>query len=383
MYTSTDEGRAGITLLDVKDLKVSFPTPDGVVEAVRGVSFSIERGRTLGIVGESGSGKSVSTQTIVGLTSGARVTGQALYEGEDLLTMSPAALRAIRGSQIAMIFQDPLSALHPYYRVGWQIVEMIRAHESLPKAKARLRAIELLGLVGIPRPDKRVDDFPHQFSGGMRQRAMIAMALSLNPSLLIADEPTTALDVTIQAQIIELMKGLQDEFGTAIIMITHDLGIVADMAHEVMIMYAGRPMEMAERRTIYYQPHHPYTVGLLASLPHLEAGRENERLTPILGQPPSLIDPPPGCPFSPRCRFVMDRCRTEVPPLRQVGTVPGHRSACWLPPNLVGTSPEVQAERARFAGTPTPKGTGFPPVPVKSDPNGSSGAAEPVPTDMP
>jgi oligopeptide/dipeptide ABC transporter ATP-binding protein len=272
-----------------------------------------------------------------------------MFEGADLLSMGRDALREIRGAKIGMVFQDPLSSLHPYYRVGWQIAEVIRAHENASKAEARKRAIELLGLVGIPQPDRRVDDFPHQFSGGMRQRAMIALALALNPALLIADEPTTALDVTVQAQIIELIKRLQAEFGIAVIMITHDLGIIADMAHDVMIMYAGRAMEYASRRTAYYEPHHPYTVGLLASLP--QVGAEDARLVPIRGQPPSLIDPPPGCPFHPRCRFVMNRCRVEEPPLHEVGTAVGggHRSACWLPPRLVGTGDTVDEQRREAA----------------------------------
>jgi oligopeptide/dipeptide ABC transporter ATP-binding protein len=337
-------------LLEVSNLNVAFPTPDGLVEAVRGVSFSVDRGQTLGIVGESGSGKSVSTQTIAGLTAGARVSGEALFEGDDLLKMSSDQLRHIRGSQIGMIFQDPLSSLHPYYRVGWQIVEMIRAHTDISKETARKRAIELLGLVGIPQPERRVDDYPHQFSGGMRQRAMIAMALALNPKLLVADEPTTALDVTVQAQIIELMQRLQKEFGIAIIMITHDLGVIADMADDVMVMYAGKAMEQAERRTIYYRPHHPYTRGLLMSLP--QSGAEDDRLQPIPGQPPSLINPPHGCPFAPRCPFVMDRCVAEPPPLREVtGMGDVHRSACWLPPHLVGTGPEIDTEREQFART--------------------------------
>jgi oligopeptide/dipeptide ABC transporter ATP-binding protein len=345
-FEELDGGRI-MKLLEVDNLEVSFATPDGVVRAVRGVSFSVERGSTLGIVGESGSGKSVSTQTIVGLTQGARVSGTALFEGHDLLTMTPDQLRHIRGPKIAMIFQDPLSSLHPYYRVGWQIVEMIRAHDDMSKSQARERAIELLGLVGIPQPRRRVDDYPHQFSGGMRQRAMIALALSLNPALLIADEPTTALDVTVQAQIIDLLKRLQAEFGTAIIMITHDLGVIADMAHEVMIMYAGRAMEMAERRTAYYAPHHPYTVGLLRSLPGV--GGDDERLVPIPGQPPSLINPRPGCPFAPRCAFTMPKCRTDTPPLIEVGRKLGHRSACWLPGDLVGTDDEVNRRRAEAA----------------------------------
>jgi peptide/nickel transport system ATP-binding protein len=335
-------------LLEVTDLNVAFPTPDGLVEAVRGVTFSVDRGQTLGIVGESGSGKSVSTQTIAGLTVGARVSGVALFEGEDLLKMNKDQLRKVRGAEIGMIFQDPLSSLHPYYKVGWQIMEMIRTHEDVSKQAARDRAIELLGLVGISQPERRVDEYPHQFSGGMRQRAMIAMALALNPKLLVADEPTTALDVTVQAQIIELMQRLQQEFGIAIIMITHDLGVIADMADEVMVMYAGKAMEQAERRTIYYRPHHPYTRGLLESLP--QHGAESERLQPIPGQPPSLINPPRGCPFAPRCPFVMERCVNEPPPLRAVtGMGDVHLSACWLPPHLVGTGPHLDAEREQFA----------------------------------
>ena len=314
-------------LLEVRDLAVSFQTGDGVVQAVRGVSFAAERGRTLGIVGESGSGKSVTAQTIVGLTPGATITGSALFEGRDLLTMSAEGLRGVRGAGIAMIFQDPLSSLHPLYRVGWQIAEMIRVHEDVSRAKARQRAIELLGLVGIPRPERRVDDYPHQFSGGMRQRAMIAMAVALNPKVLIADEPTTALDVTVQAQIIDLMRRLQAEFGTAIILITHDLGLVAEIAEDVLVMYAGRAMERADRRTLFYRPHHPYTRGLLASLP--AKGATGERLTPIAGLPPSLIRLPGGCPFHPRCPEVLPRCATDVPPLRELA--PGHSSACWLP----------------------------------------------------
>jgi len=316
-------------LLDVRDLTVSFPTADGIVQAVRGVSFSVDAGRTLGIVGESGSGKSVATQTIVGLTQGAETSGQAFFNGRDMLAMSPEELRRIRGPEIALIFQDPLSALHPHYRVGKQIVEAIRTHENVSARAARERVIELLRVVGIPSPERRVDDFPHQFSGGMRQRAMIAMALALNPKLLIADEPTTALDVTVQAQIIDLMKSVQSDFGTAIIMITHDLGVLADMADEVMVMYAGETMERGDRPTVYRRPHHPYTNGLLEALPSRRHGKKT-RLTPIPGLPPSLIRPPSGCPFHPRCRHAFTPCSRDEPPLGPVDDEPGHLSACWL-----------------------------------------------------
>jgi oligopeptide/dipeptide ABC transporter ATP-binding protein len=316
------------SLLDVRDLTVSFSTPDGIVEAVRGVSFQVNRGKTLGIVGESGSGKSVATQTVAGLTRGARVSGRAIFEGRDLLTLSAAELRAIRGPGIAMIFQNPLTSLHPFYRIGWQIAEMVRAHESVSAESARKRAIELLGHVGIPGPERRVDDYPHQFSGGMLQRAMIAMALALQPRLLIADEPTTALDVTVQAQIMRLMRRLQSEFGMAIILITHDLGVIAGVADEVVVMYAGQVMEQASRHGLFRQPSHPYTAGLLGSLPRVNSS--GEHLTAIAGQPPSLIHPPSGCPFHPRCPHVMDRCISTMPAFM---TVPGaelHRSACWL-----------------------------------------------------
>jgi oligopeptide/dipeptide ABC transporter ATP-binding protein len=323
-----------MALLEVRDLTVSFATADGVVRAVGGMSFSVERGQTLGIVGESGAGKSVATQTIVGLTQRARISGHAYFEGRDLLRMDAEKLRHVRGAEIGLIFQDPLSSLHPLYRIGWQIVEAIRAHESIPKPAAKRRAIELLGRVGIPQPHRRIDDYPHQFSGGMRQRAMIAMALALDPKLLIADEPTTALDVTVQAQIIELMKALQAELGMAIILITHDLGVVAGIADEVLVMYAGRAMEHGDRHSVYRRPHHPYTEGLIQALPSRSGA--SDRLIPIPGLPPSLIHLPSGCPFHPRCRYVMDRCRKEAPPLRKVEGASGHVSACWLPLDRVG-----------------------------------------------
>src|SRR4051812_36546007 len=317
-----------MTLLEVRDLRVSFDTPDGIVRAVRGVSFDVEAGQTLAVVGESGSGKSVSTQTITGLTRGAQVSGTAFFDGTDLITADERTLRRLRGARIGMIFQDPLSSLHPQYRIGWQIVEMIRAHDlEISKQGARKRAAELLTLVGIPRAAERIDDYPHQFSGGMRQRVMIAMAMALDPALLIADEPTTALDVTVQAQVLSVMRKLQEEFGTAIILITHDLGVVAEMSDEVIVMYAGAVMERAPRRDIFYRNHHPYTQGLLASLP----ARSGDRLTPIAGSPPSLISLPAGCPFAARCPHVFDKCRTEVPPLTDVGGDPRHQSACWLP----------------------------------------------------
>jgi oligopeptide/dipeptide ABC transporter ATP-binding protein len=326
-----------MSLLEVTDLTVTFPTEDGLVKAVQGLSFEVDAGKTLGIVGESGSGKSVSTQTIMGLTRGAQITGRALFEGRDLLTMSNDELRRVRGAQIGMIFQDPLSSLHPQYRVGWQIMEMIQAHEDMNDRDARKRAVELLGLVGIPQPDRRVEDYPHQFSGGMRQRAMIAMALALNPRLLIADEPTTALDVTVQAQIMDLIERLQREFNTAVIMITHDLGVVADIADEVMVMYAGKGVEMADRRTLYYQPRHPYTQGLIASIPATDA--VHDRLTPIKGQPPSLITLPPGCSFHPRCPQVMDRCRTDIPTLQPTPDDAEHFASCWLNEGTVAAGP--------------------------------------------
>jgi peptide/nickel transport system ATP-binding protein len=316
-----------MALLEVRDLRVSFDTPDGTVRAVRGLSFDVEAGQTVAVVGESGSGKSVATQTITGLTRGAQVSGTAYFDGTDLISANPATLRRLRGARIGMIFQDPLSSLHPQYRIGWQIVEMIRAHDkAISKQAARQRAAELLTLVGIPRAAERIDDYPHQFSGGMRQRVMIAMAMALDPALLIADEPTTALDVTVQAQVLNVMRRLQERFGTAIILITHDLGVVAEMADEVVVMYAGAVMERAPRRDIFYRNHHPYTQGLLASLPT----RTGERLTPIAGSPPSLISLPAGCPFAPRCPHVFDRC-SQTPPLADVGGDPRHQSACWLP----------------------------------------------------
>jgi peptide/nickel transport system ATP-binding protein len=323
-------------MLEVRDLRVQFRTDDGVVKAVDGLSFDLERGRTLGIVGESGSGKSVTSLAIMGLhradrASGTDITGEIQLDGEDLVSASPERVRQLRGNKMAMIFQDPLTSLHPYYTVGAQIIEAYRVHNNVSKQAARQRAIDMLGRVGIPQPAVRVDDYPHQFSGGMRQRAMIAMALSCDPELLIADEPTTALDVTVQAQILDLMVDLQGEFGSAVIIITHDLGVVAEVADEVLVMYAGREAERASAEELFRQPRHPYTWGLLSSMPRLDLARI-DRLRPIRGTPPSLINVPPGCPFHPRCGYPPevsgDRCRTEVPRLLEAS--PGHWAACHL-----------------------------------------------------
>jgi peptide/nickel transport system ATP-binding protein len=345
-----------VTLLEVKDLNVSFPTADGVVRAVRGVSFDVEPGRTLGVVGESGSGKTVLTQTLLGLTPGAEVSGSAVFEGTDLLELSDDEMRHVRGERISVIFQDPLTSLHPLYRIGWQISEMIRAHEkSVSKKEAAARSVDLLRMVGIPKPETRVNDYPHQFSGGMRQRAMIAMALALEPKLIIADEPTTALDATVQAQILDLLLRLQQDLGTALILITHDLGVVADIADDVMVMYAGRAAEKAPKRDIFYAAHHPYTKGLLESIPSSKAA--GGRLKPIPGSPPSLINLPSGCKFHPRCGYVFDKCLTDEPVLHPVAETGSHTSACWLPATAAGTSAAaeelreqmVQAERGEEA----------------------------------
>ncbi len=304
-------------LLRVENLRVEFPTEDGVVHAVDGISYEVQRGRTLGIVGESGSGKTVSSLTTLGLTrgQGANISGRILFEGRDLVDLSEQDLRAVRGNEIAMVFQDPLSSLHPFFKVGAQLIEAVLAHQNVSKAKARERAIELLGLVGIPDPARRVDEFPHEFSGGMRQRAMIAMALANEPKLLIADEPTTALDVTVQAQILALMERLQKELGMAIVIITHDLGVVAELADDIAVMYAGRIVETSTAELLFSKPQHPYTWGLLKSIPTLDGARD-EPLVPISGSPPSLINPPSGCHFHPRCPYVTARSRAYRPTAR-------------------------------------------------------------------
>ena len=322
---------AGEALLRVEDLHVEFPSEDGIVHAVDGITYQVLHGKTLGIVGESGSGKTVASLTTLGLTRrmGARISGRILFGGRDLTRLPEDELRRIRGNEIAMIFQDPLSSLHPLYKVGDQLAEAVRAHRDVPKAKARARAVELLGLVGIPDPRGRVDAYPHEFSGGMRQRAMIAMALANEPKLLIADEPTTALDVTVQAQILALLERLQRELGMAIVIITHDLGVVAEMADDVAVMYAGRIVETAAAELLFSGPEHPYTWGLLGSIPTL-AGPREEQLMPIPGTPPSLISRPSGCHFHPRCPYAQPEHSRIDPRLEPVPKEPTHFVACLL-----------------------------------------------------
>jgi oligopeptide/dipeptide ABC transporter ATP-binding protein len=317
-------------LLQVKGLKVQFATEDGLVRAVDGVDFELERGKVLGIVGESGSGKSVTALTILGLTrdKNSRFEGEVLYKGQNLLQLPEAQLRNVRGREIAMIFQDPMTSLNPVYRIGDQIVEAIKTHFDTSVREARKRAVDLLRQVGIPNPETRVLDYPHQFSGGMRQRAMIAMALSCNPDVLIADEPTTALDVTIQAQILELIDKLKDDFDSAVILITHDLGVVADVADEIVVMYAGRIVERAKTRDVFYDPQHPYTWGLLGSIPRLDRPK-SDHLYSIEGSPPSLINPPQGCKFRPRCPHAFSKCEQESALENRVETA-GHLDRCWL-----------------------------------------------------
>jgi peptide/nickel transport system ATP-binding protein len=319
-----------MALLEVRDLRTHFRTDDGIVRAVDGVSFEVEKGKTLGIVGESGSGKSVTCLAIMGLhpRQNTIMSGEAIFKGQNLLTMSPNKLRQIRGNDIAMIFQDPMTSLNPVHSIGRQLQEAILLHRDVTKKAARARSLELLKAVGIPRAERRIDDYPHQFSGGMRQRVMIAMALVNNPDLLIADEPTTALDVTTQAQILALMNRLQGEFGSAIVMITHDLGVVAEVADEVVVMYAAEVVEKAPVDRLFERPQMPYTWGLLGSLPRLDTNVE--RLVQIQGQPPSLLNPPRGCRFHPRCPYVMNICKEQDPPLAPVDDEPTHLDACHL-----------------------------------------------------
>lgn len=315
-------------LLSVRDLKTSFFTHVGEVKAVRGISFDVNEGEVLGIVGKSGSGKSVTSLSIMGLLQypGRVVDGEILLNGEDILTYSKDQMRKVRGKEIAMIFQDPMTSLNPVYTIGNQVMEMILEHEKMTKREARARAIEMLKLVGIPAAEKRIDSYPHEFSGGMRQRVMIALALSCNPKLLIADEPTTALDVTIQAQILSLIKSLNKQFGMTTMLITHDLGVVATVCDKVAVMYGGLIMEYGTVDEIFYHPRHPYTMGLLGSIPHVDGG-EKRRLIPIDGTPPDLINPPKGCPFSTRCKYCMNVCTQEQPPYFAEDK---HRTMCWM-----------------------------------------------------
>jgi len=315
-------------LLDVRDLKVYFDTADGIVKAVDGITFALEPGERLGVVGESGSGKSVGFLTVMGLITRktAIIQGEVFFRGVNLLDLSLDDLRKIRGSEMGMVFQDPMSSLHPFYKVGSQIAEAVLAHEDVSRSDAMTRAIDMLARVGIPKPEERARQFPHEFSGGMRQRAMIAMALCLNPDLLICDEPTTALDVTVQAQILDLVDRMRDEFQTAVVMITHDLGVVAEHTDRVQVMYAGKIVERGTRDHIYHGSHHPYTWGLMQSISRLD--EKQDRLKPIKGAPPSLINVPSGCSFHPRCPYVMEVCKTDVPEL--VEEEYGHASACHL-----------------------------------------------------
>lgn len=331
--------------LSVRNLKTSFFTHVGEVKAVRGISFDVNEGEVLGIVGESGSGKSVTSLSIMGLLQypGRVVDGEILLNGEDILTYSKNQMRRVRGKEIAMIFQDPMTSLNPVYTIGNQIMEMILEHEKMSRREARARAIEMLKLVGIPAAEKRIDSYPHEFSGGMRQRVMIALALSCNPKLLIADEPTTALDVTIQAQILNLIKKLNRQFGMTTMLITHDLGVVATVCDKVAVMYGGLIMEYGTVDEIFYHPRHPYTMGLLGSIPHVDGG-EKRRLIPIDGTPPDLINPPKGCPFSTRCKYCMNVCTREQPPYFAEDK---HRTMCWM---LDADAPKDSDYEMRKAG---------------------------------
>ena len=338
----TDDGpdrRGDDPVLSVRDLRVQFPTDDGLVTAVDGVSYDLAANETLGIVGESGSGKSVSSLAILGLLpKTARISGEVLFRGEQILGLSEKRLQPLRGARIAMVFQDALAALNPVYKVGDQIAEAISVHEDLSSADLRERVVNMLDVVGIPDPVTRADQYPHEYSGGMRQRAMIAMSIANEPDVLIADEPTTALDVTIQAQVLEVMERIQDRTRSSIILITHDLGVVAGVADRVLVMYAGRQVEVSDVESVFYDPRHPYTQGLLRSLPRIDA-RTRDRLDRIVGQPPSLVSVPPGCPFHPRCPHaeVPGRCNEEVPALRLIAD--HHRAACHFAEEIAFVPP--------------------------------------------
>lgn len=328
-------------LLEVNNLKTSFYTYAGEVQAVRGIDFKLKKGSVLGIVGESGSGKSVTALSIIKLIDfpGRIKEGQIIFNGKDITNHSDSKMSNIRGNDIAMIFQDPMTSLNPVFRIRNQMVEVIRRHQKVSKKEATKKAIQMLDLVGIPEPESRFKSYPHEFSGGMRQRVMIATALSCNPQLLIADEPTTALDVTIQAQILDIMRDISEKLNTSIILITHDLGVIAETCHDVIVMYGGMPMEKGPVLNIFENPQHPYTVGLLKSVPRMDS-KEKGRLKPIPGSPPDLLAPPTGCPFSPRCPHTMEICTEEAPPMHKVGE--NHTSACWL---LHKDAPEVEGYR--------------------------------------
>jgi oligopeptide/dipeptide ABC transporter ATP-binding protein len=343
---------AGDELLAVRDLTVTFPTGDGDVHAVRGVDYTLSRGEVLGIVGESGSGKSVSSLAVMGLLpKTARIRGSITFQGEELVGLSERRLMKVRGKKIAMIFQDPMTSLNPVYKIGFQVEEAILAHSDISKSQARKRALELLETVGIPFPRNRVEQFPHEFSGGMRQRVVIAIAMANNPDVIIADEPTTALDVTVQAQVLEALRVAQRETGAAMVLITHDLGVVAGQADRVLVMYAGKPVELGTVDDIYYSPRMPYTLGLLGSLPRLDANRA-QRLTPIQGAPPSLLSLPPGCPFMPRCPMAEEVCAEQEPDLLPTDD-PAHAAACHYSALLADKKPgEVFVVSAADTGLP-------------------------------
>ncbi|TCK26531.1 peptide/nickel transport system ATP-binding protein [Pseudonocardia endophytica] len=344
-------------LMTVSDLTVTFPSADGAVQAVRGVDYTLRRGEVLGIVGESGSGKSVTSMAVMGLLPRtATITGSIMFDGRDLLTLKEDELTKIRGERIAMIFQDPMTSLNPVYTAGYQIAEAVLAHRDVSKAQARERAIELLRTVRIPNPEQRVDSYPHELSGGMRQRVVIAIAMANDPDVIIADEPTTALDVTVQAQVLDALQAAQSETGAAMVLITHDLGVIAGQADRVLVMYAGKPVEIGSVEDIFYTPRMPYTLGLLGSLPRLD--QQSERLTPIPGAPPSAQNMPPGCPFSPRCPLSTDVCETDEPELTDVGD--GQRAACHHSSQVSGAaaadvfdSDEVDAEALEHLATLT------------------------------
>jgi oligopeptide/dipeptide ABC transporter ATP-binding protein len=324
-------------LLDVNDLTVAFPTDDGVVQAVRGVTYQLHRGESLGIVGESGSGKSVSSMAVMGLLPrSARITGSVRFRGEQLLGKTESQYSRIRGNKIAMIFQDPLTSLNPVYNVGFQIAEAVLAHNDISKREARDRAIDLLRVVGIPFPEQRVDNYPHEMSGGMRQRVVIAIAMANNPDVIIADEPTTALDVTVQAQVLEALEAARAETGAALVLITHDLGVIAGHVDRICVMYAGKLVEKGSIDDIFYRPRMPYALGLLGSLPRLDSTKK-QRLSPITGAPPSLVNLPPGCPFTPRCPLAQEVCEQTEPELVSIDGM-GHQAACHFHEKLVGVS---------------------------------------------